>query len=287
MSLPFGARQTPAAARHATPGAPLDAQRITLRAGGTAHGRVLLEDLNLVVEPGERWIVLGPNGAGKSSLLAALAGVFPLAGGEVCVDGLAIDTWQPRALAARRAWCPQFWNDPFPASVRETLLLARDRERAWFAPQERDDPEFDAWLDRLELRALADADVRTLSGGERQRVALGTTLLQGAPLLLLDEPSSHLDLRHRVALADLLAAHAARGGSVVAAVHDLDLAWQLASHAVLLDGKGGAVAGPRDGVMASEPLAHAFGVAVGVVDMDGARHFATLGARAGGDAARH
>jgi iron complex transport system ATP-binding protein len=266
-------------------GVVLELDQLALRAGGSARGRLLVERLDLAVRPGERWVVLGPNGAGKSSLLAALAGVFPLSGGCVRVDGLALAAWPPRALAARRAWCPQFWNDPFPASVRETLLLAHARERAWLAPPARDDPLLDAWLEQLELRALADADVRTLSGGERQRVALGTTLLQGAPLLLLDEPSSHLDLRHRVALAQLLVQHAAGGGSVVAAVHDLDLAWQLASHVVLLDARGAALAGPRDVVMASEPLGRAFGVAVGTQQVAGARHFAVTGAPADGHAA--
>ena len=101
-------------------------------------------------------------------------------------------------------------------------------------------------LDELGLRALADADVQSLSGGERQRVAIATALLQDAPLLLLDEPASHLDPAHQRLLLAVLRRHAAAGGSVVASLHDLDLAWDLASHCVLLDGGGGAVAGRRD-----------------------------------------
>jgi iron complex transport system ATP-binding protein len=252
----------------------LHAADLVLRAGGTARGRVLLADGNVTATASERWVVLGPNGAGKSSLLAALAGVFPIERGRICIDGRALDAWPARALADRRAWCPQFWSDPFPASVRETLALAMERGRWWPTDGPRTDPVLDAWIDRLDLRALEAADVRTLSGGERQRVALGTTLLQRAPLLLLDEPASHLDLRHRRLLLDVLLDHAARGGVVVACMHDLDLAWALATHAVLLDARGGFIAGPRDDVMTAERIGAAFDVAVDAIDVAGQRHFA-------------
>jgi len=252
----------------------LHAANLVLRAGGTASGRVLLADGNVTASASERWVVLGPNGAGKSSLLAALAGVFPIERGRICIDGRALDAWPARALAGRRAWCPQFWSDPFPASVRETLALATERGRWWPSDGPRADPVLDTWVDRLDLRGLEAADVRTLSGGERQRVALGTTLLQRAPLLLLDEPASHLDLRHRRLLLDVLLDHAALGGVVVACMHDLDLAWALATHAVLLDARGGFIAGPRDDVMTADRIGAAFDVPVDVIDVAGQRHFA-------------
>jgi len=252
----------------------LRAADVALRAGGTARGRVLLTDCSVTVGAGERWVVLGPNGAGKSSLLAALAGVFPLDRGRVCIDDRPLDAWPARSIASRRAWCPQFWSDPFPASVRETLALVMERGRWWPSEGVRSTPALEAWLDRLDLCGLEGADVRTLSGGERQRVALGTTLLQGAPLLLLDEPASHLDLRHRRLLLDVLLAHAKQGGGVVACMHDLDLAWALATHAVLLDGRGGCIAGPRDGVMTADRIGAAFDVAVDAIDIAGERHFA-------------
>ena len=151
--------------------------------------------------------------------------------------------WPPAELAGRRAWSPQFWSDPFPASVRETAALAHERGAGWrnLLATRPARPEVTRVLERLGLDALADADVQSLSGGERQRVAIATALLQGAPLLLLDEPASHLDLAHQRLLVDLLRAHADGGGTVVASLHDLDLAWDLASHAVLIDGRGGAL----------------------------------------------
>ena len=252
----------------------LEASALSLRAGGAARNRLLFAGLDLRIAAGERWVVVGPNGAGKSSLLAALAGVFPLAAGSVRIDGVAIADWAPRALAERRAWSPQFWSDPFPATVRETAALAHRRDAGWRgALDRRSDPDVERILGRLLLAELADSDVQTLSGGERQRVALATALLQDAPLLLLDEPASHLDLAHERLLVELLLAHAEGGGAVVASLHDLDLAWDLASHVVLIDGSGGVVAGLRDDVLAADRLGAVFGVAIHAIDVAGARRF--------------
>jgi iron complex transport system ATP-binding protein len=252
----------------------LEASTLALRAGGAARNRVLFSGLDLRVATGERWVVVGPNGAGKSSLLAALAGVFPIAEGSVCIDGIALDAWAPSALAERRAWSPQFWSDPFPATVRETAALAHRRDAGWRGALDRQrDAEVERVLALLLLEELADSDVQTLSGGERQRVALATALLQDAPLLLLDEPASHLDLAHQRLLVELLLGHAEGGGAVVATLHDLDLAWDLASHVVLIDGRGGVVAGRRDDVLGADRLGAVFGVDIHAIDLGGARRF--------------
>jgi iron complex transport system ATP-binding protein len=243
---------------------------VVLHAGHRASGRRLFGPLDLEVAPGERWVVLGPNGAGKSSLLAAMAGLARPAGGAMTLDGVDLPAWRPAALARRRAWCPQFWSDPFAATVRETATLAMPEVDPDAADAER---AVCAVLEALDLDPLADADVRALSGGERQRVATATTLLQGAPLLLLDEPASHLDLLHQQALLGVLRTHAESGGSVVASLHDLNLAWDLASHVVLLDGRGGAVAGPRAQVLTGPQLAAAFGVPIHRVEVCGHERF--------------
>ena len=252
----------------------LEASALSLRAGGAARNRLLFAGLDLRVAAGERWVVVGPNGAGKSSLLAALAGIFPVAAGSVRIDGVELADWAPSALAERRAWSPQFWSDPFPATVRETAALAHRRGAGWrVALDRRIDPDVERVLARLVLAELADSDVQTLSGGERQRVALATALLQDAPLLLLDEPASHLDLAHERLLVELLLAHAEGEGAVVASLHDLDLAWDLASHVVLIDGRGGVVAGARDDVLVADRLGAVFGVAIHAIEVAGARRF--------------
>ena len=260
----------------ASMGIDLEAAGLQLKAGGLAPGRDLFGALDLRIGSGQRWVVIGPNGAGKSSLLAAIAGVFPLAAGQVRIDGRALAAWSPDALAGRRAWSPQFWSDPFPATVRETAVLARERG-FWWRPAEGsgDTGAVDRLLQRLDLDRLADIDVRALSGGERQRVAIATALLQEAPLLLLDEPASHLDPAHQRLLLALLADHARRGGAVLASLHDLNLAWDLADHCIVLDGKGGAVAGRRDSVLTAARMSSVFEVAIESVELHGARRFVT------------
>lgn len=260
------------------PASTLQACALGLRAGGLSRGRVLIDSLDLRVAAGERWVVIGPNGAGKSSLLAALAGIFALASGEVRLDGRPLAAWPLAGLAAERAWCPQFWSDPFASTVAETAMLAHRRQEPW-APRVSNgrDPVVDGVLARLDLQSLVDADVQTLSGGERQRVAIATALLQDAPLLLLDEPVAHLDPAHQRLLLAVLAEHARAGGAVVASLHDLNLAWDLASHAVVLDGHGGARAGRRDDILQAPLLSSVFGVDIVAIDVGGVQRFVVGG----------
>lgn len=245
---------------------------VGLRAGGSSSGRLLFDGLTLGVGSGDRWVVLGPNGSGKSSLLAAMAGVFPVADGEVLLEGRPLFNWRPQALADWRAWCPQFWVDPFPSTVAETARLAMCRGAWWNAGLPDTGPLMQL-LDELDLSALADADVRRISGGERQRVAVATALLQETPLVLLDEPAAHLDLAHQQLLLAVLKRRSAQGRALVASLHDINLAWDLASHAVLLNGRGQALAGLRDEVMTAAHLSDAFGVAVSRVEVRGQMRF--------------
>jgi iron complex transport system ATP-binding protein len=252
---------------------------LQLRAGATASGRVLCSNLELAVNAGECWVVLGPNGAGKSTLIATLAGLLPVSAGRIALQRRQLASWPIDELARWRAWCPQFWIDPFPSSVEETVRAMRQQGMRWWSWAGDDDEgaprrsEVERVLQQLDLSHLREVDVRTLSGGERQRVAIATCLLQGTPWLLLDEPASHLDLSHQQLLVDVLGAHAATGGAVVASLHDIDLAARLATHAVLLDGRGNALAGTRDQVMTPAHLSAAFGVAVDRVEVCGQQRF--------------
>ena len=249
-------------------------EALALDAGGEVGGRRLFSGLDFRVAAGERWVVVGPNGAGKSSLLAALAGTFPLASGRVRLDGIALPDWPLAELAAARAWSPQFWFDPFPSTVLETAGLAHRRQLGWWSGFSAEpDAQALEMLDRLALAHLAHADVRTLSGGERQRVALATALLQEAPLLLLDEPASHLDPAHQRLLVDVLRKHAGDGGAVIASVHDLNLAWDLASHAVLIDGHGGVSVGTRQQVFDAGRLGAVFGVTIEAIHTGASTRF--------------
>jgi len=237
--------------------------QLALRAGGRAQGRLLCEVLDLRIAPGERWVILGPNGAGKSTLLMALAGLLSPAAGRVVLGDRVLSGWRGQDLACARAWCPQFWMDPFPVTAWETVasaVLATDARHD--AATARGIARH--WLGQLDAAHLAERDVRLLSGGERQRVALATTFAQGAPLILLDEPTSHLDWPHQGLLRDVLHRWSAQQGTIVAAVHDVNLAWLLATHALLMDGKANATYGPREQVLTAEAIGSAYGLSVGV-----------------------
>ncbi len=236
-----------------------------------AGERRLLADLSLRFAPCELWCVAGPNGAGKTTLLTVLAGLAAPAAGHVEADGRPLDAWRPDALARRRALMPQTRHDVFSASVFDTVLAHRYAQLAgagW--EREADFAAAREALALLGLEPLAARDVLTLSGGERQRVALAGALCQDAPLLLLDEPFAHLDLHHQAACVDALLRwlHAAPR-TVVLSCHDLNLARRFATHALLLDGRGGAQAGPAREVLTAEAASAAFGHPLVLIERDG------------------
>lgn len=213
--------------------------------------RLLADKLDWQVGDGECWSVIGRNGAGKSTLLRTLAGLRPIDGGQVTIQGRALDDWPLDELARTRAFLAQGRNDAFSYSVLETVLAARHPyhgKRYW---EDSDDHHFAlAALAAMEVDHLAARDVRTLSGGERQRVAIAAMLAQDTPILLLDEPANALDLAHQVSVMGLLAKLCREQGKTVVMVgHDLTLAHSVSTHALLLMGDGRWLAGPVDEVM--------------------------------------
>ncbi|MCC8401137.1 ABC transporter ATP-binding protein [Paraburkholderia sp. MMS20-SJTN17] len=235
----------------------LSAQRLTLRAGA----RTLLDTFTHTFYAGEIWCIAGPNGAGKTTLLSTLAGLLQPASGHVELDGARVADWQPLPLARRRALMPQGAADAFSASVLDIVLLnCFPHLGGWGWERDEDRAAAQAALERLGLADFAARDVLSLSGGERQRVALAAVLCQDAPLLLLDEPLSHLDLHHQVDCLEALTAWTREPRrSVLFSCHDLNLARRFATHALLLDGAGGAYAGPARDVLTPELTSRAFG----------------------------
>lgn len=185
--------------------------------------RLLVSQLDLEVGPGEIWAVLGPNGSGKSTLLLALAGVFRPTAGEVLLDGRHLQRWLPSERGQRVAWQGSLPSAEFGFTVHQRLDLVPSRTR-----------EPVAALERLDLRPLADRRLFELSAGERQRVELAALWLRDAPVWLLDEPTTHLDLRHQVACLDLLREEARSGRSLIVVLHDLTQAHAIADRALLL-----------------------------------------------------
>jgi energy-coupling factor transport system ATP-binding protein len=179
-------------------------------------GRAVVRGVDLELRAGDVIALFGRNGAGKTTLLRALAGLVAPASGAIDARG-------------RVSYVPQNPSSMlFSSSVRRELaetqrLLGRH-----------DDKTVDHWLDALHLTDLADAHPRSLSGGQRQRVAIAAVAVGGAPVLLLDEPTRGMDAPSRTALEHAARTHAAAGGAVVLATHDVELAARIASHAVVL-----------------------------------------------------
>jgi len=196
-------------------GALLQAQ--ALRVG--YRSRTLLPVVDLAIEAGQCWFLLGPNGAGKSTLLATLAGAAPPLGGKVHLDGRAIGQWPGKVRARRLALLPQVEAGTFEGTVLDFVSLGRF---PWhFQPGGQDEAVVASELAAFELEHLAACPFAQLSGGERQRARLAQVFVQRADLMLLDEPFTHLDLRHQVALAARLRDHCGCGaGAVFAIVHD-------------------------------------------------------------------
>ncbi|WP_250512387.1 ABC transporter ATP-binding protein [Caballeronia sp. INDeC2] len=236
---------------------------VVLRAGG----RTLVDGLTQTIAAGEMWCIAGPNGAGKTTLIGVLAGLAKPASGRVSLDGRALASWRAADLARRRALMPQATHDAFSATVLDTVLLNRfPYLNGWGWENEDDRSAARAALETLGLASFASRDVLTLSGGERQRVALAAVLCQNAPLLLLDEPLSHLDLHHQIdclhALRDTAREHKR---TVIFSCHDLNLARRFATHALLLDGKGGAHTGLVADVLTPERAGAAFGYPLALI----------------------
>ncbi|MFE4259927.1 heme ABC transporter ATP-binding protein [Streptomyces sp. NPDC056883] len=226
-----GKRTVPA---RPAPGAPLaEVTDLRVRLGG----REVLAGIRLTVRAGEVLALVGPNGAGKSTLLAALSGDLPAASGEVRIDGRPVGGWPAPELALRRAVLPQSAELAFPFPVEDVVRMGR-APWAGTGTADGDEEAVAAAMAATEVTGFAARPFSGLSGGERARVALARVLAQGAPLLLLDEPTAALDLRHQELVLRICRDRAAAGDGVVVVLHDLGLAAAYADRvAVLHDGR--------------------------------------------------
>jgi iron complex transport system ATP-binding protein len=230
----------------------LETRALTLRAAC----RVLVAGLDWRVEPGQRWCVIGRNAVGKSSLLRAVAGLsVPQRSGEVDWLGRSQRHWPPADAAALRAWMAQQPGDRFPIDVRRLLALSVVRRE----PGAGDDGGAEALsvLAELDAAALAERSVLQLSGGERQRVALAQCRLQGAPLMLLDEPVSFQDPAHQALVARWLVGQTDR--ALVITAHDVNWIAAVATHVLALYGDGEWDSGPAAQMLQREVLRRAYG----------------------------
>jgi iron complex transport system ATP-binding protein len=225
------------------------------------RGRDVLRDVTFRIERGERVALVGPNGAGKSTLLRALAGLIAVGHGQIEVDGRPLPTLS-RAAVARLISAVPAASLPFSMRVEDVVALGRlPHEDPIRGLRPADRAAVAAAIDRVGLGALLGRDARELSLGERQLVLLALAVAQAAPLMLLDEPTVHLDLRHQVETMELLIDLNERDGTtVVAVLHDLTLASHFFGRVLLLD-RGRLVAdGTPAQVLTADRIRDVFGV---------------------------
>ena len=246
----------------------IEARSLSKRAGRAT----LLDGVGLTVQAGEMVAIIGPNGAGKSTLLRLLSGDLRPSAGEVRLKQRDISSFTPRELAARRAMLSQHINVTFPFTVEEIVLMGAGERSA------RDAGLFvEAALEEVGLVHFRARQLPTLSGGEQQRAHFARVLVQlafgeaehGPGLLLLDEPTSSLDLRHQIDLVEAARRRAAAGTAVIAILHDLNLAIRFADRLVVLAGGKLIADGPRADIVTREIIRDIFEIEAVVHEADG------------------
>lgn len=229
-------------------------------------GLLVLNRTSLSVQSGEMVALLGANGSGKSTLLRLAAGALQASAGKVKIRGRTIDRYRPRELAKLVAVLPQELHVPAGWNVREVVSLGRTPHIPLLAGETLADVRaIERALVLAECEGLAGREYATLSGGQKQRVGLATALAQEAEVLLLDEPTAHLDLHYRAAVLDSIAAlQSELKMTVLAAMHDPSLAALYFPRLVLLSSGGVCADGPPERVLREDLLEEVYGAPVRV-----------------------
>jgi ABC-type cobalamin/Fe3+-siderophores transport system ATPase subunit len=224
-----------------------------------------LDGVSIDVPGGMLYAVLGPNGSGKSTLMRALMGLIPAESGRACIDGKDARQWSRKELARTVGAVAQSEPIAFPLRVQEMVAMGRYPHLGPLAGEGIEDrTAIERALDQCDVRALADRDVSTLSGGELQRVRIARALAQEPRALVLDEPTASLDVRHQMAILELLRSSADSGLTVLLVTHGLDLAARFADEMLLLSQGRVVVEGPPEVVMDASVLTEVYGWPVAV-----------------------
>jgi iron complex transport system ATP-binding protein len=229
--------------------------------------RTIAENLDVAVPDGSFTVIVGPNACGKSTLLRALARVLKPAAGAVLLDGRAVADWPARELARTLGLLPQSPIAPEGITVADLVARGRYPHQGLLRQWSREDETVVAEsMAATGVAALADRSVDELSGGQRQRAWIAMALAQRTPILLLDEPTTFLDIAHQIDILDLCADLHEQGRTVVAVLHDLNHAARYATHLIAMASGRVVAAGPPAEVVTSALVADVFGLPCQVID---------------------
>ncbi|MER5784545.1 ABC transporter ATP-binding protein [Streptomyces mobaraensis] len=242
----------------------LQAESVTL----AYDRRVIAEDLSVAIPDNSFTVIVGPNACGKSTLLRALSRMLKPTTGSVLLDGQAIGSYPAKKVARTLGLLPQ--SSVAPDGITVADLVARGRYphqgllRQW-SPE--DELIVQESMEATRVAELADRHVDELSGGQRQRVWIAMALAQRTPLLLLDEPTTYLDIQHQIEVLDLCAElHEEQGRTLVAVLHDLNHAARYATHLIAMRGGKVVAEGAPNDIVTSELVAEVFGLSCQIID---------------------
>ncbi len=239
----------------------------------------VLDDLSFEVERGSFLAIAGPNGAGKSTLLNLLCAALKPKSGTIRIDGSSIKSYNTKALAEKVAVVRQEFVPVFGFSVFDTVMMARTTYFGQMGFESRTDRKIvNEALEATDTAQFSSRLLGNLSGGERQRVFIARALAQNTAILLLDEPTSFLDLKHQVGIYDLLkAAQLEKAKTVVAVTHDINLAAQYADVVLLLADRGDYLQGPARDVFSTKHIEKVFGIRTFTANVGREKFFLPLG----------
>jgi iron complex transport system ATP-binding protein len=241
----------------------LQASQLDIGYGGTR----IVQGLSFAPPAGQVTALIGPNGCGKSTLLKAFARILKPTQGELTLDGQAYSALSARQLARQIAFLPQVLPVPEGVSVRQLVAYGRSPHNSlWGRLSGSDQTQVTQAMQRLELDSLADRALADLSGGQRQRAWLAMVLAQNAPVVLLDEPTTYLDISHQVELMDLMCELAAEGKTVITVLHDINQACRYAEHVAVMHGGRLVAAGAPGEVISAQLMRQVFEVQVQIIN---------------------
>jgi iron complex transport system ATP-binding protein len=229
----------------------------------------ILKDVCIELAESEMLGVVGPNGSGKSTLLRCIDRILSPQEGCILLDGQDIRKMHLIDIAKKMAYIPQSTTQVFPATVFDTVLMGRRPHIGWRSSEEDIEKVLET-LQLLNLEDLAMSDIKSLSGGQQQKIFIACALAQEPDVLLLDEPTSNLDIRHQLEVLDIIKNIVVEKGiSAIMAIHDLNLAARYTDRVIMMNGGHIYAAGVPSAVLTPENINHAYGVEVEVINHNG------------------
>lgn len=224
----------------------------------------VLQNLSVSIEADSFWAIVGPNGAGKTTFLKLLSGQLKPRQGAVLLDSLPLESWSASQRARKMSIVRQECVPVFDFTVFETVLMARSFLRRWSLFETAYDREIaESALKATDTFQLAHRNLAQISAGERQRVFIARALAQQTPILLLDEPTSHLDMKHQIQIFDLLRRmQTEQGKTILMVTHDLNMACQYCDYVLLIGQDGHSMAGKPESLLTADAIRQFFSIRV-------------------------